>query len=47
MLTTAAGCFDYDQDKQMLSALGLKIRPPFKGGRKEGAAVEAVAGTSS
>jgi biotin synthase len=31
MLTTAAGCFDYDQDKQMLSALGLTIRPPFKG----------------
>jgi biotin synthase len=33
MLTTAAGCFDYDQDKALLGALGLKIRPPFKDGR--------------
>lgn len=38
MLTTAAGSFDYDQDKQLLGALGMTMRPPFKdvGGRQGG-----------
>ncbi len=32
MLTKAAGCSDYDQDKAMLATLGLTLRPPFKDG---------------
>ena len=32
MLTKAAGCADYDQDKALLSTLGLTMRPPFKDG---------------
>lgn len=31
MLTKAAASQDYDQDKQMLDALGLNMRPAFKG----------------
>ena len=32
MLTSAAGSPDYDQDKALLSTLGLTMRPPFKDG---------------
>ena len=32
MLTTAAGCSDYDQDKALLATLGLTMRPPFADG---------------
>jgi biotin synthase len=32
MLTTAAGCSDYEQDKALLATLGLTMRPPFKDG---------------
>ena len=32
MLTKAAGCSDYDQDKALLAELGLTLRPPFKDG---------------
>lgn len=42
MLTEAAPSPDYDEDKQLLSTLGLTMRPPFKNGKPEaGARVEA------
>lgn len=36
MLTKAAGCSDYDQDKSLLATLGLTMRPPFKDGTAAG-----------
>jgi biotin synthase len=35
MLTKAVPCADYDADRAMLEAMGLKQRPPFKDGRPE------------
>src|SRR5215217_5027101 len=35
MLTKAVPCADYDADRAMLDVMGLKQRPPFKGGRPE------------
>jgi biotin synthase len=37
MLTKAVPLQSYDEDKALLGALGLKIRPPFKDGRPGGA----------
>ena len=37
MLTTAAGCSDYEQDKALLATLGLTMRPPFKDGTQAAA----------
>jgi hypothetical protein len=45
MLTKAVPCADYDADRAMLEAMGLKQRPPFKDGRPE--YVEAALATAA